>query len=1157
MADVLGCIRQLIEDEWPEIDVTQITPESRLDTMGLDSPQLVELLLGLQAELDVSMFDEDLEGWRTVQDVINYLNDRCPTEGRPNMRRVMPAAGFAQSSAKALPGLTRVDRFGGIMPREWTRWQVGETTAESLVLRPGTDDWWPTGRTRQYVRVDRICWHLPGIPGAPATITAEQAVPPKLLVGVPDDQPFPEEWGPGLTVRHRGAGWSGVVEAVDWTKPNGPIVVHRPGGNLRGWSPTQLLIERRCNNMRTYHLLTGNSGTVDACNQYPDREDGWELQAEVDEDGKIGQTRARIINPDGKTLGSIDLSRHDARWEMLQLIRRDHLAYESACCETNESIEHSPAEITFYLVTTGNERAAAVLKGIKGAGWELNAQQLPGVPADHVQLLHNQRVLGNIDVEPESTLAHRVGTAILEHLRQPAGQAAAPESPADDAPVVPPLICIRTMPTGSIMVSLWLSGEEFKSLLSRYGPEDSAVVPKGPEVMTEVWAVVNRWKAKHAGAQVDSEVSLVDLAHAEAEAEATAGAEVADGAQTSQPEVVACAACGRLHHALWPVEGAKPLPDGHAARRCDNCRNATFVLPAEPVKRKVYHQVINPQLVSETVGQTAGAEPAKAAPAEAVESARQERRVGQALQQAENRAPPAVDPGGEDPAVTMKRLLDEKLVLEGVLKDGRNFLGQKLPEWELQERQRRLEEIKQELASLMQPGQNSPPAETPAQVQRLATEPLLRLPLGSLGHFPGGNQRTTFDQVKLEGLAASIRAAKDVLEPLLVTEQNGQYTLVAGERRLRAAKMAGLVDVPCRVISADEAQALAAMAAENLQREDLSPIDEARAYKRMLQVLTSQGDVADAVGMSRSHVNEYLQLLELPANLQHQVAIGDLGVQAARAFLGQTKDAPEPVKAKVAQTLVDQKPSIRQAPAVIDRVLEQEGAARAAGPAKAPPSTKTPPPSTPEPEPSTAPPAAAPQKPEPKVDLHAERAKTLAEIGRKHWEFKAGEGTMLFGRECYLPLERVLRHWDLRQDIGANSLPASFGIMKVTIPEQRIWMRTGEPQVPYTPPYAHKEVSGRPGQKAIEVKGSDLTIRFGHDYGGGEVAAVYSGNPVYFRVELWKASSGGQKTIESQMVIQDGGRHIVITGGGTAMIRQELVPQLEELVNELPALPEW
>jgi ParB family chromosome partitioning protein len=146
--------------------------------------------------------------------------------------------------------------------------------------------------------------------------------------------------------------------------------------------------------------------------------------------------------------------------------------------------------------------------------------------------------------------------------------------------------------------------------------------------------------------------------------------------------------------------------------------------------------------------------------------------------------------------------------------------------------------------------------------------------------------RRYFDKEKLEELAASIRA-KGVIQPVLVRRQGSSYRIIAGERRWRAAQQAGLRSVPAIVREASEREAFELALIENLQRQDLNPVEEAEAYKRLLEdhELT-QELVAQRVGRDRSTIANALRLLQLPPEIKESLVSGSLNMGHARALLG-------------------------------------------------------------------------------------------------------------------------------------------------------------------------------------------------------------------------------------------------------------------------------
>ncbi len=154
---------------------------------------------------------------------------------------------------------------------------------------------------------------------------------------------------------------------------------------------------------------------------------------------------------------------------------------------------------------------------------------------------------------------------------------------------------------------------------------------------------------------------------------------------------------------------------------------------------------------------------------------------------------------------------------------------------------------------------------------------------------PGSLQpRRRFGEAELEALAESIRE-KGVLQPLLVraiVEDDAAFELVAGERRWRAAQRVGLHEVPVIVRVLSDHEVLEIALVENLQREDLSPLEEAEAYSRLIAEFgRTQASLAEAVGKSRSHIANTVRLLSLPAPVRHRLDEGELSAGHARALL--------------------------------------------------------------------------------------------------------------------------------------------------------------------------------------------------------------------------------------------------------------------------------
>jgi ParB family chromosome partitioning protein len=180
--------------------------------------------------------------------------------------------------------------------------------------------------------------------------------------------------------------------------------------------------------------------------------------------------------------------------------------------------------------------------------------------------------------------------------------------------------------------------------------------------------------------------------------------------------------------------------------------------------------------------------------------------------------------------------------------------------------------------------------------------------------------RTTFDEERLEQLAQSIRA-NGIIQPLLVRRTDAEkYQLVAGERRWRAAQRAGLHRVPCVVKEIPEDKMLELALIENIQRQELNAIEEAHAYKRLIETLgLTQEMVAQRVGRDRTFITNYLRLLRLPDDIQHLVEAEQLSMGHARALLG--VDEPE-IQRKLAKEVIDKGLSVRQTERTIKRIVE-------------------------------------------------------------------------------------------------------------------------------------------------------------------------------------------------------------------------------------------
>jgi ParB family transcriptional regulator, chromosome partitioning protein len=173
--------------------------------------------------------------------------------------------------------------------------------------------------------------------------------------------------------------------------------------------------------------------------------------------------------------------------------------------------------------------------------------------------------------------------------------------------------------------------------------------------------------------------------------------------------------------------------------------------------------------------------------------------------------------------------------------------------------------------------------------------------------------RVEFDQAALQELADSIKA-QGVVQPIVVRQvANGKHEIVAGERRWRAAQMAGLHEVPVVVRKLDDRQAMSLALIENIQREDLSPLEEARGLSRLLDEFDMTHDmVAEAVGRSRSTITNMLRLLELSAPVRQMLEHGELEMGHARALLS----LPETLQLVAAREVIAKGLSVRETEAL-------------------------------------------------------------------------------------------------------------------------------------------------------------------------------------------------------------------------------------------------
>jgi len=174
--------------------------------------------------------------------------------------------------------------------------------------------------------------------------------------------------------------------------------------------------------------------------------------------------------------------------------------------------------------------------------------------------------------------------------------------------------------------------------------------------------------------------------------------------------------------------------------------------------------------------------------------------------------------------------------------------------------------------------------------------------------------RSAFPEETLRELAESIRSS-GVLQPILVRRVDGKYQLIAGERRLRAARMAGLQAVPAVIRDLGDRETLELAVTENVMREDLNPIEVAHAYDSLQERFQlSHEEIAARIGINRSTVSNTLRLLGLPEQIQNMVANGDVSAGHARALLGlQSADRQN----ELAQLIAKRGLSVRQVESIV------------------------------------------------------------------------------------------------------------------------------------------------------------------------------------------------------------------------------------------------
>lgn len=212
-------------------------------------------------------------------------------------------------------------------------------------------------------------------------------------------------------------------------------------------------------------------------------------------------------------------------------------------------------------------------------------------------------------------------------------------------------------------------------------------------------------------------------------------------------------------------------------------------------------------------------------------------------------------------------------------------------------------------------GDNQPESAQPAAV---STTGLTELPLGLVDASPY-QPRVQFAPKPLEELAQSLKAG-GVVQPIIVRPVGERFELVAGERRLRASKIAGFEKIPAIVRTLSDQQALEVSLLENVQREDLNPLEQARAFDRLSsEFALTQEEIASRTGKDRTTIANLVRLLRLPGEVQTMVEEGKLTAGHARALL-RLEDSPGLLQV-LARRMSARKISVRQAEEMVERKL--------------------------------------------------------------------------------------------------------------------------------------------------------------------------------------------------------------------------------------------
>ena len=201
------------------------------------------------------------------------------------------------------------------------------------------------------------------------------------------------------------------------------------------------------------------------------------------------------------------------------------------------------------------------------------------------------------------------------------------------------------------------------------------------------------------------------------------------------------------------------------------------------------------------------------------------------------------------------------------------------------------------------------------------TADIMLIPVGMIEPNPF-QPRSAFDQDAMEELADSIRTL-GLIQPITVRRKsNDRYQIISGERRFRASKMAGMNEIPAYIRETDDQGMLEMAIVENIQREDLDPIEVALSYQRLIEECSlTQEQMATRVGKKRASVTNYLRLLRLPAKIQHDLKVGLLSVGHAKVLLGVES---QEIQEKLCDLVIKEELSVRQLENMIRKMEKGE-----------------------------------------------------------------------------------------------------------------------------------------------------------------------------------------------------------------------------------------